>query len=250
MRLLFLIFCLSLLFAFSAAAKKKKSSSKSSSSSASPSSSSTSSSSSSSLSKIDQISKAILSGGPLVALSDRNFSKFINDRPRDFYAVVVLTATDPQYKCSVCVKAKRNLEDVAKLYVSQYNISEIPANQRVVFFKAEVDDARNIFTELRVETVPRTFVFPPADTKSKKVPMQEYEIEGRGFLESLSSSVETVNNVTGVKVLLASSSIRIFNMYLLLVLEWFGLCIDSNFAASLSISVYSGCVCRLTVTVC
>jgi hypothetical protein len=152
------------------------------------------------LSKIDQISKAIHSGGPLVALSDRNFSKFINDRPRDYYAVVVLTATDPQYKCSVCVKAKGNLEDVAKLYVSQYNISEVPANQRVVFFKAEVDDARNIFTELRVETVPRTFVFPPADTKSKKVPMQEYEIEGRGFLEGLSSSVETVNNVTGVKI--------------------------------------------------
>jgi hypothetical protein len=179
------------------AAKKKKSSSKSS--------SSKSESSSSSASKVEQISKAIRSGGPLVALSDHNFSKFVNDRPRDYYAVLVLTATDPQYGCSVCVKAKGNLEDVAKLYHSQYNISEIPVDQRVIFFKAEVDDARNIFTQLRVETVPRTFILPPVDTNSKLVPMQEYEIEGRGFLEGLSSSVDTLNNATKVKIQILQS---------------------------------------------
>lgn len=176
------------------AAKKKKSTNKQSENPTTSTSSSTSNAN-----KLELLSKALKSG-PLLALGDRNFSKFITDRPRDYYTVLVLTATDPKYGCSVCAKGSANLEDVAKLYNSQYNISEVPENKRVLFFKAEVDDARNIFSELRIETVPRTFILPPADAKSKKVPLQDHEIEGRGFLEGLQASVDTVNSITGVKI--------------------------------------------------
>lgn len=172
----------------SSAAKKKKSKT-----------SETTTASSSNANKIDLLANA-LKAGPLLSLSDRNFSKFITDRPREYYSVLVLTATDPKYGCSVCSKGRANLEEVARLYHSQYNISEVPVDQRVLFFKAEVDDARNIFGELRIETVPRTYILPPADTKSKKIPIQEHEVEGRGFMESLQASVDAVNQATGVKI--------------------------------------------------
>lgn len=203
MKVELLFLCAVLVICLVAAAKKKKSSTSTKSETAS----------STSVNKFDSVIKAIKTGGSLISLTDRNFSKFITDRPRDYYAVLVLTATDPRYGCSVCVKGKNNLEDVAKLYNSQYNLSAVDTNQRVVFFKAEVDDARNIFTELRVETVPRTFILPPADVKAKKVPIQEHEVEGRGFLENLQASVDTVNNATGVKVKLRNFCLNLYFIF-------------------------------------
>lgn len=179
------------------AAKKKKSSSKSKTSK-----SESSSSTFSSASKIEVLAK-LMQNNPIVSLTDRNFPKYITDRPRDYHSVLVLTATDPKYGCSVCVKGKQNLEGVAKLYQSQFNFSAVATpEERVVFFVAEVDDARNIFTELRVETVPRVFILPPADSKSRKTLIQEYEVDGRPLLESLQASIELVNYKTGLKILI------------------------------------------------
>jgi thioredoxin-like negative regulator of GroEL len=175
--------------------KKKKSSS---------SSSSTSSTKSSTPAKtnVEILSTLVEANRALLTLTDRNFSKFITDRPREYKTILMLTATDPKYGCNTCVKSKNNLEEVAKMYNSQYNFSKVSAGERVVFFKVEVDDARSVFQELQLETVPRIFAVPNVDVKSPKVPLENLEVDGRAFLETLAASIEHVNTLTGTQVLL------------------------------------------------
>lgn len=149
--------------------------------------------------KLEQLRDKINKNG-VVSLSDDTFSKFVTDRPREYNAVLMFTATDPMYKCGVCVRAKGVFEDLAKAYNLQYNFTTASIEERVVFFRVEVDDARQIFGSLQLETVPRFYALPPTTKDSPKLKLESLEIESRSFLEGLPTAIKFVSEVTKVKV--------------------------------------------------
>jgi hypothetical protein len=192
--------------------KKKKTTTTASSGTSSSSSSSSSKKSSSSFSKDSDSSSADdnekkiiylrdkINKNNVVSLNDDNFSRFITDRPRDYSAVLMFTATDPMYKCSVCNRAKTVFEDVSKAYHSQYNFSTAAVANRVVFFRIEVDDARNIFGQLQLDTVPRFYSLPPTTKDSKKLKIESLEIEAKAFLDGTTEAIKLISEVTKVKI--------------------------------------------------
>jgi len=86
-------------------------------------------------------------------LFDKNFSSFVSDRPREYYAALLFTATGSKYRCSICLKVKPVFDDVAKLYHEQYEFNSSAIDKRIAFFRVEVDNARNIFNAMVRQSV-------------------------------------------------------------------------------------------------
>lgn len=146
------VICLQLLLIVSLCeGKKKKTTKKSSDGKQSDSSSSSSSSSSSAIStsirNIQELS-TIFEHEHTALLFDKNFSSFVSDRPREYYAALLFTATGSKYRCSICLKVKPIFDDVAKLYHEQYEFNSSAIDKRIAFFRVEVDNARNIFSAM------------------------------------------------------------------------------------------------------
>ncbi|RYG63968.1 hypothetical protein EON64_14910 [archaeon] len=99
-----------------------------------------------------------LSTGSLIALTDSTFNMLVMDRPRDYHAVVMLTATDPKYSCSICQKGRALLEEAAKAYNSQYAFNTSMPAQRVAFFVAEVDRYITHTVHIQYHSMPYTYV--------------------------------------------------------------------------------------------
>jgi hypothetical protein len=137
---------------------------------------------------------------PVVKLTDKNMAQFITDRPRDYHAILMLTATDPKYKCSICLRAKSILEEAARSYYNQYSFNTSETSQRIAFFTAEVDDAPMLFSELRLESVPHIYALPPAAEKSPKVKLPSLEIDAKPFMEGLSAALKALEGSTSVQV--------------------------------------------------
>lgn len=146
----------------------------------------------------------LLSSSPVIPLSDKNFTKFVTDRPRDYHAVLLFTATGKQYQCGVCVKTQGVYEEIAGLYNAQYDFNKTDIEKKVVFFKIEVDNARAIFTELQLETVPRLFFLPPAAVGAPKAQISKFEVDNHVLLEGTKRILQEINHITGVKVKLLS----------------------------------------------
>lgn len=137
---------------------------------------------------------------PMISLTDNNFTKFVTDRPRDYHAVLMFTATAPKYQCSVCVKSMEVFEEIASFYNKQYVFNTTAAENKIAFFKIEVDDGRGIFNELQLETVPRLFMLPPVTVDSPRAKISNYEMDNRVLLEGTSRLLEVIHTATGIKV--------------------------------------------------
>lgn len=189
-----LFILLALLFSCDAASKKKSSTSKKTESS--------SSNVDVASKKIASIMKAV-SFNPVVSLFDSNFTKFVADRPRDYHAILMFTATAPQFQCSVCVRSAVSYHEIASFYHKQFVFNTTAPENRIVFFKVEVDDGRGIFNELGLETVPRVYILPPTPAGAPKMKISNFEVDNRILLEGTSRIIEELNNLTGVKVSMA-----------------------------------------------
>ncbi len=141
-----------------------------------------------------------LSTNPVVSLSDGNFSKFVIDRPRPYTAFLMFTATAKQYQCSVCLRAKSVFEEAASYYQQQFDFNASFPQERIAFFKIEVDDARSTFNDMQLETVPRVYILPPTEVGSPKMKLTDFEIESKYLLESASATLNEIHSRTGVKV--------------------------------------------------
>lgn len=136
----------------------------------------------------------------VVSLSDKNFTKYVVDRPREYTAFLMFTATAKQYQCSVCLRAKSNLEEVASYYQQQYDFNATSIAEKIVFFRIEVDDARSVFNEMQLETVPRVYILPPTAASSPKMKISDFEMETKHLLESAAATLSEIHSKTGIKV--------------------------------------------------
>lgn len=142
-----------------------------------------------SLGKLEELSGLLQ---PITWLTDKNFTKWVGDRPRDYHAVLMFTATAPSYQCAICVMSKTVFVAGSELYQEQYNFlaggvgenEEMgSAGTRVAFFVLEADNSRSTFSNMGLETVPRIFALPPTKAGSPKMRMQDFEIPVQQLLE-------------------------------------------------------------------
>ena len=119
----------------------------------------------------------------------QNKHRYIIDRPRDYHAVIMFTASAQQYQCSVCHMALTGFVEGAKAYHDQADFMEgastvfadsterqEAASKRVAFFVLEVDAARSTFNDMGLESVPRIYALPPTQEGSPKMRMQDFDI--------------------------------------------------------------------------
>jgi hypothetical protein len=112
----------------------------------------------------------------------------------------MFTATAKQYQCSVCLRAKQVFEESARFYQSQFDLNSSSPSQRIVFFRIEVDNARNTFSDMSLETVPRVYLLPPTVEKSLKKKISDFEVESKILLEGPKAVLEEIEAKIGVKV--------------------------------------------------
>lgn len=137
-----------------------------------------------------------------IPLSDRNFSSFVIDRPRRYSSLVLFTATAPKYQCFICQSVKVVFQDIATLYHEQYNFVEIDQSKKLAFFVLEVDDSRQSFGELGIESVPRLYLLPPAEKSDPKRDLGNFELEARYLIEGISSTIQIIEEKSDIKVCL------------------------------------------------
>lgn len=140
-------------------------------------------------------------------LSDKNFSKFIVDRPRLYHAVIMFTATDPQYQCSVCVSTLDTFQSAANNYRNQFDFNTSLPEQRLAFFVVEVAQARQTFSDMKFETVPRMYVIPPRQVDSPKLKMAEFEVDTRVIADGVQNMLDEIKRLSGVQVITAIASV-------------------------------------------
>ena len=117
-----------------------------------------------------------------IVLTDSNFTRFVQNRPRDYHAALFLTASAKKYGCSICKKAVKIYKEAARHYADQYNFLTAAPEQRVAFFLLDVDTAKDVFTSMNLETVPRTYILPPKTANGKKQSISSFELQVFSFV--------------------------------------------------------------------
>ncbi len=149
-----------------------------------------------------KILTAKLENATSIILSDKNFSTYIIERPRLYTAVLLFTATDPQYQCSICNTMHGVFKDAAAQYQIQVDLNASSIENRVIFFEIDVDNGRKVFGDMGIESVPRVFVLPHRDRDAERQRMTDFEVDMKAVLEGgLKSILAEINRFAGTKVL-------------------------------------------------
>lgn len=138
---------------------------------------------------------------PFTFLSDTNFSTFVAERPRPYHALLMFTATDKRYQCSVCARAKQTFVEASKYYHDQYSFENENPSNRITFFVVDVDSSRNTFNEMGLETVPRVYMLPPTLDNTPKLRVGDYEIPSQSLLEGAKSFLQQMEDRSKIKVI-------------------------------------------------
>ncbi|OGE52711.1 hypothetical protein PENARI_c009G01660 [Penicillium arizonense] len=81
----------------------------------------------------------------------------LTSEPRDYFAVVILTATDARFGCLLC----RDFEPEWDLIARSWNKGTKPDDLKVVYGTLDFDNGKAVFQKLMLQTAPVLLVFPP-----------------------------------------------------------------------------------------
>ncbi|KAJ5102866.1 hypothetical protein N7532_003395 [Penicillium argentinense] len=93
--------------------------------------------------------------GP-VGLDSTSFAE-LTTAPRDYYAVVLLTALDARYGCIMC----REFDSEWELMARSWNKGTKLDDLKVVFGTLDFDHGKAVFQKLMLQTAPVLLLFPP-----------------------------------------------------------------------------------------
>ncbi|KAJ5951785.1 Magnesium transporter protein 1 [Penicillium vulpinum] len=97
-----------------------------------------------------------LSRSGLVDLDSASYEE-LTSTPRDYYAVVILTATDPRFGCLLCRDFESEWDLIARSWIKGTKSDDL----KVVFGTLDFDNGKAIFQKLMLQTAPVLLVFPP-----------------------------------------------------------------------------------------
>lgn len=151
--------------------------------------------------RLNILSDKIKLYGPVLTLSESNFSRFIIDRPREYHAALLFTAEAKKYQCSICHSNRIYFNDVAKYYYQANDFNKTIISDRIAFFVVDVDSARSIFNDMNLESVPRYYIVPPRTIDSPKLKISDFEANVRsGGADGSSVFIEEIKRLTGVHI--------------------------------------------------
>ncbi|GAB5363885.1 hypothetical protein AAMO2058_000921700 [Amorphochlora amoebiformis] len=102
----------------------------------------------------------------IISMTGSAYKKYINDGPRGYYTLVVYTALDPQFQCTICTSMNKQLKKLTRAT----NLSET-ADPPVFFVNLDYTNANDIFNQLNFRHVPIAILVPPTNsTKRPSVP--------------------------------------------------------------------------------
>ncbi|KAJ1869394.1 oligosaccharyl transferase subunit ost3/OST6 [Coemansia sp. RSA 1722] len=86
------------------------------------------------------------------------FMKYVVDEKKEYSVVLQLTALSPKYKCGPCKAIDRTLRAVARGWKKQAN----KGGRDIVFGSLDVEDAEELFQQMKIDNIPRLMIFPAA----------------------------------------------------------------------------------------
>ena len=149
---------------------------------------------------IAHLSGIINSGIHAIKLTDRNYTDYLTAVPRDYHAVVMFTALADKFGCRICHDFLDQFKKVGSYYNQQYSLSLMPKENRIVFFYLDFDSSNDIFSEMKLESVPKLYILPPKTEKDKKEKMNKYEVSTGVLMEGAKGFIKEIENKTNVKI--------------------------------------------------
>ncbi|RPA88944.1 hypothetical protein L873DRAFT_1823719 [Choiromyces venosus 120613-1] len=92
----------------------------------------------------------------IVRLTDALYTEFTS-APRNYSAVVLLTALDQRFSCALCQEFQPEYELLAKSWVAKHKSSD-----GLFFGELDFADAKATFQKLQLTTAPILYLFPPS----------------------------------------------------------------------------------------
>ncbi|KAK9708460.1 oligosaccharyl transferase subunit ost3/OST6, partial [Basidiobolus ranarum] len=125
--------------------------------------------------KIQQLDNLPADSNGVIKLNSASF-ELLTSGPRNYSAIVVLTALNPAFGCAACGFFEPNYQLISKSWLSTKN------SQELYFGQLEVDDGREVFMKLGIQTAPYILFYPPTEgPKAKKQDFILYEISSKGL---------------------------------------------------------------------
>lgn len=84
----------------------------------------------------------------------------IFESPRDYSIALLLTADDDRFGCGFCKPVGKSVTTVARNWVRDH-----PEGDGLYFVRADIDNCRQAFKKLNLESVPHFYFYPPSDGK-------------------------------------------------------------------------------------
>lgn len=91
-----------------------------------------------------------------VKIEDTAYQKLVASTPRDYSAVVLLTAMDARYGCQLC----REFQPEFDLLARSWTKGDKAGESRLVFATLDFNDGRDTFMSLGLQTAPVLLFFP------------------------------------------------------------------------------------------
>lgn len=120
----------------------------------------------------------------------------------------MLTAQAEQYGCEICSHAGQVLQSSASAALAQIDFATAPRDKRIAFFLADYDACPNLFRNLKVNTVPRTYILPPVDVNDPKSKISDFALQDQEIL-SVKSFLAAIHASSGIKIVSTVSPIPI-----------------------------------------
>jgi oligosaccharyltransferase complex subunit gamma len=125
--------------------------------------------------KLQQISElAQKSKSGVITLDDSTYAYYATSKPRPYSLIVLLTATHPKFRCSVCKDLDSELALLAQSYAKSANKD---SSNRVFFVRLDYESSAKVFQSYQVNSVPLLFYLGQQHAGEK--PGSEYQISPR-----------------------------------------------------------------------
>ena len=96
----------------------------------------------------------------IITLNDQSYSSFvIDDNVRSYQTIVLLTASHPKFRCSICKQVEDNFKLTASSYAS--HIQKEGLEPDTFFIKIDYSDSSSTFNKYGISSVPMVFYISP-----------------------------------------------------------------------------------------
>ncbi|TSL89847.1 Magnesium transporter protein 1 [Bagarius yarrelli] len=109
----------------------------------------------------------------VIRMNGDKFRRFVRAPPRNYSAIIMFTALQPQRQCGVC----RQADEEYQILANSWRYSNAFTN-KIFFAMVDFDEGADVFQMLNMNSAPTFIIFPP---KGKPKRADTYELQVRGF---------------------------------------------------------------------